>query len=71
MDKVLVVEAEMVNNQTIHIFEPLNLSFKKVLVTIQPLKKERDTKIKEKYKGKVVLSDDFDQSLDDFKDYMK
>jgi len=72
MQTAYVVEAEFIDNQTIHIKEPLNLENKNVLVTIQPSNENKKSKKRlfGKYKGKIWMSPDFNDPLEEFKEYM-
>ncbi len=50
MQTAYIFEAEMINNQTIHINEPLNITNRKVIVTIQPINDSgHDSKRKSKF----------------------
>mgnify|MGYP000944896092 CR=1 FL=1 len=44
MQTAYVINAEMIDNQTIHIYEPLELKNKKIIVTIQTVENIIDKK---------------------------
>lgn len=67
MQTAYILEAEMINNQTIRINEPLNISNKRVIVTIQPINDENFT-LNQKNKffdlaGKIDIDSDVVNSL--------
>jgi hypothetical protein len=72
MQTTYIVEAEMIDNQTIHLKKPLDIKDRNIIITIQ---KETNKSNKNflKFgclKDKIKISDDFNAPLDDFKDYM-
>ena len=74
MQTAYVIEGEMIDNQTIKINELLNLENKKILVTIQPIEDNVSInmeKLGNKYDGKIWISPDFNDPLEDFKEYME
>ncbi len=62
MQTAYIFEAEMINNQTIRINEPLNISNKRIIVTIQPIN-DRNSSSNKKNKffdlaGKIDIDGD-------------
>ena len=75
MKNAFVYEATIIDNQTIHLNEPINISNKNIIVTTQPIDEDKKTTMKNFHfgclKGKIEMSDDFDEPLEDFMEYMK
>lgn len=73
MQTALVVDAKFIDNQTIHINEPIDAENKDIYITIHFKDKEK-TKNKNFYfgcmKDHITISDDFNEPLDEFREYM-
>jgi len=73
MQTAYVVNAQFIDNQTIHIDEPINLPNKNVLVTIQPIIEptKKQKRVFGCAKGTIVIKDGFYEPIEDFKEYME
>lgn len=73
MQTAYVVDAKFIDNQTIHINEPIDAENKDIYITIHFKDKEK-TQNKSFYfgcmKDHITMSDDFNEPLDEFREYM-
>lgn len=75
MQTAYILEAEFIDNQTIHINEPFHYQNKNIIITIQT-SAPQETIPKKTFsfgclKNKVTLSSDFNAPLHDLKEYME
>jgi hypothetical protein len=72
MKTAFVVEAKFIDNQTIHINEPLNIDCSDIIVTIQPANKyEKRKRVFGCAKGTIEIKEGFYEPTEDFKEYIK
>ena len=71
--KAQIIDAVIIDGKTIQLKEPVNINNKNVKIIIQPIDEHKINKEKllEKYKQKIWMSPDFNQPIDDFKEYME
>jgi hypothetical protein len=73
MHQAYVVEGEFIDNQTLHISEPIITKKKKVKLIIEELNNNNIEK-KRKFgcaKGWFTIKSNFNNPIEDFKEYMK
>jgi len=71
MDTAYVVKGHIINHTTIQLSESIPIEDKEVTVIIETIKKTAKKRIPGLLKGKIWMSQDFDEPLEDFKEYME
>ena len=72
MNSAYVTTGIFINNNTLILDENFNISNKKVRIVIEPVIEENNKKRKFGcLKGKIIIKDDFDEPLEEFKEYME
>ena len=73
MQTAYIITGELIDNSMIKLREPLPFKNQeiKVIIEINGEPKHKRSEIFGKYKGKIWISPDFNEPLDDFKEYME
>ena len=72
MNNTYITYGEIIDEYTVHLNEPVKISSKKARIIIEPIEEEKKYEIKFGCaKGQITMSDDFNEPLEDFKEYME
>jgi len=72
MEYAIITHGTLIDKETIRLDEPLPAEFKKVKVMIEP--ENHTPKLSRRFgaaRGEITIPPEFDEPLDDFKDYTK
>jgi len=71
MQTAIIIEAEIIDNQTIHLLEPIRINENRhIKVIIEESNQKVSKRIFGCAKDWIEISPDFNEPLEDFKEYM-
>ena len=71
METAYIVKGHIINHTTIQLSESIPIENNEVTVIIETVKKTAKNRTPGLLKGKMWMSPDFDEPLEDFKEYME